>query len=187
MGVVAHEIVEPLPHLDRGRAIESEGDDAFRGRAQDPQQIGDAMHDDRGLAGPGPRQDQVVAGLARLHQPLLHGIAQCLHDAAIRLGRGGELEQFFATGEVRRDEAIAPPGKICRHQGERIGDLPGTAARELIDDVDLEVPFLVMALERGVILPGESTGPRHKLDRHGRAKHRAAPVQDQDLGPMQVK
>ena len=79
----------------------------------------------------------MVAGLARLYQPLLHGIAQRLHDAAVRLGRGGELEQFLATGEVRRDEAIAPPGKIRRHQGERIGDLLGTAARELIDDVDL--------------------------------------------------
>ena len=50
-----------------------------------------------------------------------------------------------------------------------------------------QVPFLVMALERGVVLPPESTGTQQKPDRHGRAKHRAALVLDQDVGLMEVE
>ena len=154
--VAADQGAQAPADLDRGRAVERQDDDALGRHPQHPQQIGDTMDDDFGLARARARQHEPVDAFARLHELLLDRMPERFDDLLIGLGRGRQLEQLLAAGEVLLDEPLAVPGEVRCDERQRIGDLAQPALGILVHHVDLEVALSVVALERGEVFLQEA-------------------------------
>ena len=122
-GLVADQLREAPAQLQGRAAVEAEQQDAPRVDAQDPQQVGTAMHHHPRLAGPGSGQHQPVALFRGGDDLDLGRVAEGIDDAPEGLGRGGALQDLacgpgssglhearLAQGEVGADQRPGPGG-----------------------------------------------------------------------------
>src|SRR6478752_9672707 len=84
-----------------------------------PQQIGAAVDDGPGLAGPRPCKNKHIAARCRCDHLDLGRVRQVSNDSLKRVGRGGVLQQIGLGPEVTAKELILRQCEISQHQLQR--------------------------------------------------------------------
>ena len=182
--VVADQIPEPAPDLDRRVPVVGEGEDAARVLASDPHQKGDPMDEHTCLAGTGTGEDQNVRLLSLIcHDPLLDGMFQALDDGPPRFGRGRAPNLPISLGKPEAKEVLLLQTEVVHGELQRVGHLVESPPRELHHHMDLAHLPLVVELE-GLEVGGGEAAPRLVVSQpkgHGRAEHGETLVETDDL------
>jgi hypothetical protein len=179
--VVSDQIEEALPDLGRGMPIVDQRQDAVGLFPLHADQIGDAMDQNPGLAGPWTGQDQHIGLLPIIrHDPRLGGVVQSLHDAAPGFGRGLAPQLLSAARQPFLDEPIPVEREVILRELQGVRHRSKALFRIRGHDMGLESLFLVMQFQRLEVWLGEEPLARLQVNGHGGPEDGQALAQGHD-------
>ncbi len=168
VGLVADQVPQPPAYLRGGVAVVGQGNDALGPLPSHLDQVGDAVHQHPGLARAGPGQHQHVGIFPGVgDDPSLHRVVQLLHDPAVVLRRGLQLQRVGLVGQPLGDELLLRHGEVVFRHGGGVLDPPEAAFRILLHDVDLLGLLAVVPVQRLVVLRAEGSPLPAQLYGHG--------------------
>ena len=181
-GVLPDEFVEALPDFHRGVTVVGQGDDRSGRFSFAPQQVGDAVHQHPGLAGPWPGDDQ-DAGLDPVvaDDVLLGPVVQVGDNPPEGLLGGLPLHLGFPVGQPFLEEVLLLHAEVVHGEPYGVGGGLQAAAGVLRHYVDLDSLGVVVVLQGLVVGVGEMAAFLLQPDGHGRGEDAEAPVEPDDL------